>query len=313
MDKVLKQRLVGAAILIALAVIFVPMLFDGADEREAIRDSALELPPPPPQQRELRRLPLDPGQAREVTPPQPEIAITEPAVEPPAEEPRTRPDTIVPAEPEPEPIDPAPSHEPVAPVPEAEPEPEVAPPLQEPAPVPTPAPAPAVSSGWIVQVASFSSAETAERIIDQLQRLGHQAGVDVLVRGDSQLHRIRTGPYPSRSVAEQARAQIAATVGGVEPVVREVAGAVPAASAAQPARSGFAVQVGSFAGQANADRLTGQLRDQGYDAFIHQDETGSRAIWRVRVGLFDDRQSASALQRELLDQAGLEGLIVSHP
>lgn len=313
MDKVLKQRLMGAAILIALAVIFVPMLFDGADQRESGRDTALDLPPPPAQQRELRRLPLDPGQARDVPPSQPaEIVSAEPPPPAPVEQPPVLPDEIVLLEPEPEPepelADPAPPEPVLETEPEATP---VPPPAMTSQP---PAQSGAATAGaWMVQVASFSSAETADRVIEQLQRLGHEAGVDVLVRGSSQLHRIRTGPYASRAAAEQARAQIAATVAGVEPAVREVPGGATAASTDRVERSGFAVQVGSFAGQANADRLTAQLREQGYDAFIHEDATGSRAIWRVRVGVFDERDAAVALQRELLDQAGLEGLIVSHP
>ncbi len=312
MDKVLKQRLVGAAILIALAVIFVPMLFDEGPEREALRDTAIELPPPPSDRREVRRLPLDPERAREVTAPpaiepvapereEREISLLEP--DPPAvEEPMTEPPEdaarVAEAAPAPEPeVDPAPQ-----PVPEAAPEPEPAAPAVA---------APAAPAGaFIVQVASFSSADTAGRINDQLGRLGHAAAVDVIVRGDSRLHRVRTGPYSTRAEADRARTQIATTVAGVEPVVL----AAPAGlSAPRPAAAGLSVQVGSFTARVNADRLTEQLLAQGFEAFIDHDETGPRAIWRVRVGTLGSREEAARLQRELQDRAGLEGLIVSHP
>ncbi len=320
MDKVLKQRLVGAAILIALAVIFVPMLFDGGDERDIRRDSALDLPPPPADRREVRRLPLDPGR---VTEPEP-VAEPEPVIEPeapaepdeiallaPAQEDRPAPmdDAPAPAEAQPEPPaesitateQPAPPEP--APEPEAEPEPVPAEEAEE---------AEDVSAGdWVVQVASFSSAETAERIGEQLERLGHSVGMDTLVRGETRLHRLRTGPYADRAGAERARSQIAATVSGVEPVVRQQPGLTAPASA--PVESGYSVQVGSFAERANADRQLAQLTERGYEAFIHPDETGSRAIWRVRVGLFGARSQAVALQRELVEVAGLEGLVVSHP
>ena len=305
MDKVLKQRLVGATILIALAVIFVPMLFDGGeDEREPRRDTALDLPPPPADRREVRRLPLDPVRVPEERPTQ----TAEPA--PPAEDdeiallaPTTEPEPDPPAAAEPVP-------EPPADV-DAEgteqPEPDPAPAVEAPAPEPVEP----VTGGWVVQVASFSSAETAERVLDQLERLGHAAARDVLVRGETRLHRLRTGPYPDRAGADRARAQIAATVTGVEPVVRQLPGAMP--DQAAPQDSGYAVQVGSFAQRSNAERQLEQLIGQGYEAFIHPDETGTRSIWRVRVGLFDRREQAVALQRELSEQAGLEGMVVSHP
>ncbi|NDY96720.1 SPOR domain-containing protein [Wenzhouxiangella limi] len=322
MDKVLKQRLVGAAILIALAVIFVPMLFDGSDRREGPRDASIDLPPPPADRREVRRLPLDPGAASE--PRQAEPADSQPVAEPEeidSQEPAAYESPAESAAPVTEPPVPMPQPEPES-EPEAEldpePEPEPAPETPEPTPQPTPETTPgpqesaAPAGSWQVQVASFGSAATAERITSQLEQLGHAANTDLLVRGETRLHRVSTGPYADREAADRARAQIAATVAGVEPLVREIPGAGDEASPS-PARSGFAVQVGSFAEESNADRQMNQLLDRGFDAFIHADETGSRSIWRVRVGTVATREEASALQRTLREQAGLEGLVVSHP
>lgn len=304
MDKVLKQRLVGAVILIALAVIFVPMLFDERPEREGVRDSVIDLPPPPADRREVRRLPLDPQQAREVPPPpevetavpervEPEISLLEPDRAVADEAPVSAPDDAHAA------LEPEPSVEPDS--------------VSEPAPSPEPEPSVAPSDpggAFIVQIGSFSSGETAGRITEQLGRLGHDASADLIVRGDSRLHRVRTGPYTSRADADRARTQIAATVAGIEPVVLSA----PAGLEAPPQRSaGLSVQVGSFTARVNADRLTEQLLEQGFDAFIHPDETGPRDIWRVRVGSLGSREEAASLRRELLERAGLEGLIVNHP
>jgi DedD protein len=304
MDKVLKQRLVGAAILIALAVIFVPMLFDGPNDREGPRDASIDLPPPPPDRREVRRLPLQP------------VDLAEPAVEDSPEPPMPR--EPVPSEPSDEPVETAetsveavaePAPVPVPQLPsESEPEPE--PPRQE--PEPSPEPSALVAGGWQVQVASFSSSATAQRIVEQLEQLGHVAGSDQLVRGQARLYRVWAGPYADRELADRARAQIAATVAGVEPIVRAVPGSGEDVDS-MAAQSGYAVQVGSFAEQSNADRQRSQLIESGFDAFIHADETGSRPIWRVRVGLFETREPALVLQRTLREQAGLEGLVVSHP
>lgn len=61
MDQALKQRLIGAIILIALAVIFVPMLLD---EPVSEADSpSLEIPPRPQAPVHTRRIPAQPGEA----------------------------------------------------------------------------------------------------------------------------------------------------------------------------------------------------------------------------------------------------------
>lgn len=323
MDKVLKQRLIGATILIALAVIFVPMLFDDRPDRDQARDTAIELPPPPAERREVRRLPLDPELAREVSAPPPPPPPPEPVVVEPDEREITLLEPQL-AEDQPPLRVPEESAEPWEELAETLPEPISEPELEEPAPAPEPRlpearPAPpaavspaAGSAAWMVQVASFSSADTADRVMQQLGGLGHPATVDVIVRGDSRLYRVRTGPYATRADGDRARAQIAATVGGVDPVVMS-APAGTTSPAPAPGVGEFSVQVGSFTARANADRLTEQLQGAGFAAFIHPDESGSRPIWRVRVGTLATRDEAANLRRQLLDQAGLEGMIVSHP
>ncbi len=328
MDKVLKQRLIGASILIALAVIFIPMLFDAPDDQRMPREIALELPEPSGERPPVRRLPIGPDQARR---PAPEGAAaasrtSDPALDHAAEssvadfetqrEPGPR--TVVESDsaeqafeyPIGEPID---IVEPADSAPDAhvlEPEPE---PAMDASPTPdveSAAVAAEASGGWLVQVASFGSESTASDIVDRLTGLGHMATKDLFVRGDSSLHRVRTGPYRTRDEAERARGQIARTIAGVDPVV--LAGPAPPADDSN-ATAGFAVQVGSFASRNNAVRLLGQLDDQGFEAFIHEDQSGSRTIWRVRVGPVGSREDAVRKLADINERAGLEGLVVSHP
>lgn len=295
MDKVLKQRLIGATILIALAVIFIPMLFDAPEQERPGRDLTIDLPDPPADRPQVRRMPLDADQARQVPPEtsperpprtiEPEIAEPEPELE----------WELIPPDPEPEPVD----------EPMIEPEP-----IEEPVPEPMPEalPEPEAMEGWLVQVASFGSESTATEIAARLDGLGHAVSVDRLVRGESTLHRVRTGPYAGRAEAERARDQIARTVAGVDPVVRQ--GESPQAVVTTP---GYAVQVGSFASRDNALRLVERLDEHGFDGIIHGEEVGSRMIWRVRTGLSQTREQAEQVLDELLERAGLEGLVVSHP
>src|SRR5688572_26349603 len=64
MDSGLKQRLIGAAVLVALAVIFLPMLVQGPAPDSGVSDVPLTMPGTPQGEYETRDLPLvTPGAA----------------------------------------------------------------------------------------------------------------------------------------------------------------------------------------------------------------------------------------------------------
>jgi DedD protein len=74
----------------------------------------------------------------------------------------------------------------------------------------------------------------------------------------------------------------------------------------------WAVQLGSFGNQQNAERLAADLRKQGYAAFLSQLTTSSGALHRVRVGPQKDRISAEEMAARL-QKAGHKGQVVPHP
>jgi len=74
----------------------------------------------------------------------------------------------------------------------------------------------------------------------------------------------------------------------------------------------WAVQLGSFSNQANAERLAADLRRGGYAAFLSQLTTSSGSLHRVRVGPQKDRESAEAVA-EKLNGDGHKGQVVPHP
>ncbi len=337
MDKVLKQRLIGASILIALAVIFVPMLFDGPEPDSVSRELSIELPSAPGDRATVRRLPLDPDQARTTAQSarDDESTSSSTRIDPPritpdiASESRSREDLAAAIESEAEEPEGQTRAEPVVEeaaasasetasasracggsVAASEPDP-VAPEAIASSGPETAAPADSSDrSGFEVQVASFGSRQNADDLVDRLTRLGHVASIDLLVRGPSELHRVRTGPYSDRSDAERALSQIRQTIEGVDPVIVESSAAdLPE----RPGRSGYAVQVGSFASRNNAVRLLDQLAGQGYDAFVHEDRAGSRTIWRVRVGPLGSRDEAVQRLARMSEDDGIDGLVVSHP
>jgi DedD protein len=74
----------------------------------------------------------------------------------------------------------------------------------------------------------------------------------------------------------------------------------------------WAVQLGSFTNQQNAERLAADLRKQGFAAFLSQLSTASGQLHRVRIGPQKDRESAEAIA-EKLAKAGHKGQVVPHP
>jgi DedD protein len=91
-----------------------------------------------------------------------------------------------------------------------------------------------------------------------------------------------------------------------EPAAQQVAAATDSPTGM------WAVQLGSFGNQQNAERLAADLRKQGFAAFLSQLSTASGQLHRVRIGPQKDRESAEAVA-ERLAKAGHKGQVVPHP
>ncbi len=74
----------------------------------------------------------------------------------------------------------------------------------------------------------------------------------------------------------------------------------------------WAVQLGSFSNQQNAEKLAAELRKQGFAAFLSRLTTASGPLHRVRIGPQKDRDSAEAMAGRL-KRAGHAGQVVPHP
>jgi DedD protein len=91
--------------------------------------------------------------------------------------------------------------------------------------------------------------------------------------------------------------------------------AEPEPEAPKPAASTtgmWAVQLGSFSNEDNAEKLVDDLRKQGYAAFRSQIKTSSGPLQRVRIGPQKDRESAEDMAARLL-KVGHKGQVVPHP
>ncbi len=118
-------------------------------------------------------------------------------------------------------------------------------------------------------------------------------------------------PQPTASTAPIAPVTTAPVV--VEQPTAPPARTTPpplASDTSAPTSGRWAVQIGSYAREATAERIAKQLRDQGQRAFVMPVKSGGATLYRVRIGPMKDRASAEAALRDV-KSAG--AAIVSHP
>lgn len=230
MDDTLKQRIVGLCILVFLAVVFVPFLFDGTGlkKEQSVRGEFLDLPntqqpeqfttvltlnKPPVQSTTVPPLhahtpshntptPLPKPSSNEVTPIQRLPNNTQPTV-------RLEPLPQSHPKPEPKPIKPKAESKPSAPVKpkvKSKPSQPVKPKSVKPKPIQA-KPSVAPKSGWLVQVGGFSNKQNALSLKKKLDQQGFNAFVKTNSAGN--FFRVRVGVYSTKEKALKARAKLA--------------------------------------------------------------------------------------------------------
>ncbi len=82
-----------------------------------------------------------------------------------------------------------------------------------------------------------------------------------------------------------------------------------------PAASGvgFAVQLGAFAQAADANALRDKVRAAGFSAFVEQVRTEKGTLSRVRVGPVANRAEADQLKAQVAARVGVAGMVRPHP
>lgn len=203
MEQGLKERLTGAAVIVILAVIFIPMLLDDTDNQEIeitetnIPAKPENMPAPPPAEAPV--LPPETDFSSRIIPVQEEPAVAEP----PAQENETT------VEEQKEEIA-APAEKLETPVPAA-------------APVTSQQSTAAVSkseepatnvglSAWVVQLGSFSSEQNAQELNQKLKKAGFRSFVEPLKQNNTVSYRVRVGPELKRSDAQAIRDKLKSTL-----------------------------------------------------------------------------------------------------
>jgi cell division septation protein DedD len=336
MDTALKQRLIGAVVLVAVAVIFLPMLIKGPAPDSGVSDVPLETPAAPNGRYETRELPLvTPGNA-----PSGGVVGLEDA---------------------------APSTAAAAPTPSSE-----AIPLGAAPAAAEMLPASTAGGNFAVNFGAYATIADADAVIARLKQSKLPGYREPATIGGQPAYRVRIGPYADRADAETVRLQAAqvrsdvnaqvvtldaptaatasasastpqpaAVVAPVtaqtlppEPVkpaqtsptaatpAKPVAAAPkPTSASAKPAETpkpaaanvGFAVQLGAFSKPQDANALRDRLRAGGFSAFVEQVKTDKGTLSRVRVGPVISRADADQLKAQIASKVGMEGMVRPHP
>ncbi|MGY4534798.1 DedD protein [Pseudomonas sp. TE3786] len=183
LDKGLKQRIVGALVLLALAIIFLPMLLSRQDESRHVVVDAPAMP----------QAPAMPEVSQDaVAVPEPELLPEEPV---PADAPATTPAPLPSA-----PIASAAPSAPIAPKPAATASATPA----VPAATPNRLDANSLPISWSIQLASLSSRASAE----SLQKTLRSQGYNAYIRSAEGMNRVFVGPLIERAEAERLRDQL---------------------------------------------------------------------------------------------------------
>ncbi|QHF45909.1 cell division protein [Pseudomonas sp. S35] len=192
LDSAYKQRMVGALVLVALAVIFLPMLFSRQDEERQVVVEAPAAPqapalpqvqvepvvvPEPQALPEEEPVPADEEMAAPSAPVQPSVPVVKPAPAP-----------AVAAKP----AAPVPAPKPVAPQPAAPGKPDVGQSRIDPNGLPI---------SWSIQVASLGNREGADALQKKLRAQGYNA----YIRSADGKNRVFIGPLIERAEADRLR------------------------------------------------------------------------------------------------------------
>jgi DedD protein len=195
LDKGMKQRMVGALVLVALAVIFLPMLFTREDEMRQVRVEAPQAPAMPS---------LPEVQVEPVAVPEPQVLAEETQQPPVVVDESTAPAST--------------PSQPITPSPQTQTQAQAAkPPAPKVEAKPAAAPAPAVAAAkpaapskidvnglpvsWSIQLASLSNRAGAESLQQTLRSQGYNA----YIRSAGGMNRVYVGPLIERAEAERVR------------------------------------------------------------------------------------------------------------
>ena len=330
----MKTRLLGAAVLIALAVIFVPMFFSGSPPTPSSDQSvSLAIPPAPDRDLQTRTMSLNPAAPASV----PGAAAVATSTAAPASGDRIATVTIDSNRPRDVELDPQAGRKPapttVTMGSGASPaQPVIAPQGTAPTPVPSkpekstspkstevaPAPSGAAEGrgSYTLNLSAYASAAGAAKLQHRVRALGYPVTGHVITQAGKQRTLVIAGPFETRTAAEAARLKITQSIPGVPARLEQDASvdSTPVAATASAGKpGGWAVQLAAMSSQADANTLRDKLRAAGFDGFVDSVQSGGKTLWRVRAGPQTQRADALRVHDQIKAKLGLDGNVVPVP
>ncbi|MHB1056536.1 MAG: SPOR domain-containing protein [Rhodanobacter sp.] len=338
----MKTRLLGAAVLIALAVLFVPMFFSSTPPAPGGDQAvSLAIPPAPDRDLQTRTMSLAPDAAagassagslpaQSVTPaPSDRLATVEIGSSRPRDV-ETDPEAGKP--PQPTTVSVGSGASPSQPVIPQQGKPDTSKPAAKPqtaavvpakpstpaASAPAPA-APAAGHGsYTLNLSAYASAAGASNLERRVRALGYPVSGHAITQAGKSRTLVIAGPFETRAAAEAARLKIIQSIPGVparleQDAGRESTAAAPAKPAAGGKAGGWAVQLAAVSSQADANALRDKLRANGFDGFVDSVQSGGKQLWRVRAGPQTQRGDAQRVHDQIKAKLGIDGNVVSVP
>ncbi len=315
MDTALKQRLIGAVVLVALAVIFLPMLIKGPAPESGVSNVRLDVPATPAGDYETRELPLvTPGQA-------PQGGAVGLGGRAPAASAAAADDATDAASGSMLPPTTAGGNYAVnfgAYATTADAEAVIArlkqsgfPGYREPTIING-------NNAYRVRIGPYADRASAETVRLQAGQVRSDVRTQVVAldAATTVAPVAATEAAPAAVVAAPAQKAEPARPSAAEPAPRPAATAPPKPApvdAPAAASVGFAVQVGAFSKAADANALRDKLRAGGFSAFVEQVQTDKGTLSRVRVGPVSSRADADQLKGKVAADTGMSGMVLSHP
>ncbi|WP_257389015.1 SPOR domain-containing protein [Tahibacter caeni] len=312
----MKQRLIGAAVLIALAVIFVPMFLSGSPPKTgATVTENLSIPPAPEREFQTRVVPAENGRPAAAAAPVAEHAA-------PADSDKV---ATVDAGTNPRLATEVPYSETGSPAPAAattRPATAPAKPVETSAAKPVPeraAPAATSTGRYAVHLGIFANGANADALVAGAKKQGLVAYTESAEVDGKPATRVRLGPYEDRSTAEAARLKLQKAdpklKGSVVEIAASAAAKADAPATALPATraGGWAVQLGAFKSQDEANKLLARAKGAGLPSFVDSTGQGGEKLWRVRLGPEPDRAGSEKLREQARQKLTITGMIVTVP
>lgn len=209
MDRALKERIVGAVVLVAVGVLVVPVFLDGSAERAEVVTESVTLPGQDGESRKRQTIVLERDRTEPV--PAAEQNAPESSTEPAPEAAETTPEPAAVAAADDSPAENAPvrpgDSEPAAEETNVEAGSAAVSPGSE---APAASEAGSGTGMWAVQLGSFAQTDNAERLAADLRKEGYAAFLSRLKGPNGPLHRVRIGPQKDRASAEATAEKLAA-------------------------------------------------------------------------------------------------------